>query len=229
MSVLVILQARLGSTRHPGKVLELVGDFPVLFHVAMRARHALPFAKHLIAAPLTDVAEMKANCIGEYFGWAGPEHDVLGRFHAAVGLSDAPTIVRLTADCPFVDWRGIRAVADAVESGEADYAWTGDQVNGLDAEAFTVDLLHRAHRYATSDTDREHVTPWQRRHAKRAYRFDGFDHLPRYRWTLDTAMDLAWCREVAALTDTSPPDPSAEHLHAMIQKHPTLTRLENAA
>ena len=229
MSVLVIIQARLGSTRLPSKVLETVGDFPVLFHVAMRARHALPFAHHLIAAPSHDVEEMQDYCVGEFFGWRGPENDVLGRFAAAVGLRSVTTIVRLTADCPFVDWRGIRAVADAVEGGDADYAWTGDQVNGLDVEAFTLDLLQRAHRHATSDTDREHCTPWIRRHASRVYRFDGFDHLPGYRWTLDTKADLAWCRQVAELTDTSPPDPSAENLHALIQAHPSLLRLENAA
>lgn len=227
--ILCVVQARLGSSRLPSKVLELVGDFPVLFHVAMRARHALPFAEHLIAAPSADVEEMRDYCAGEFFGWRGPENDVLGRFNAAVGLRSPTTIVRLTADCPFVDWRGIQAVADEVESGEADYAWTGDQVNGLDAEAFSLDLLQRAHRYATSDTDREHVTAWVRRHASRVFRYGGFDHLPGYRWTLDTRDDLAWCRQVAALTDTSPPDPTADHLHALIRANPSLTRLENAA
>ena len=229
MSVLVIIQARLGSSRLASKVLEPIGDFPVLFHVVIRAHHALPFAKVLVAAPATDVAEMRENCIGDYFGWGGPENDVLGRFSAAVGLSDASTIVRLTADCPFVDTAGIRAVADAVESGEADYAWTGDQVNGLDAEAFTPKALARAHRYATSATDREHCTPWIQRHASRVYRFPGFDLYPRYRWTIDRPDDLQWARQVAALTDTAPPDPSAETLHALIQATPHLLRLDHAA
>lgn len=226
MGVLVVIQARLGSTRYPAKVLEMIGDFPVLFHVLMRAKHALPFAKVIIAAPGDDVQRMRENCVGDYFGWDGPENDVLGRFFAATRLSRATTIVRLTADCPFVDPAGIRAVADAVVAGEADYAWTGDQVNGLDAEAFIPALLDRANRYASASADREHVTPWLRRHATRAYRFDGFDHLPRYRWTLDTKDDLAWAREVARLTDTSPPDPSADKLHALIQAHPELRRME---
>lgn len=231
MKALVVIQARLSSTRHPGKVLEQIGDFPALFHVIMRAKHALPFARVVIAAPQEDVREMQENCVGEYFGWDGPENDVLGRFFAATRLSRATTIVRLTGDCPFVDPIGIRAVAEAVEAGEADYAWTGDQVNGLDAEAFTPALLERTNRYANKAEDREHVCPHMRRHATRIFRYSGYDHLPRYRWTLDTKDDLAFLREIARLTDTAPPDPSAAKLHALIQTHPELRRMEmeNAA
>lgn len=224
--VLVVIQARLGSTRHPRKVLEPIGDFPVLFHVLMRAKHALWHAEHVIAAPEEDVSIMREHCTGSYFGWGGPENDVLGRFFAATRLSRATTIVRLTADCPFVDPKGIVAVAEAVQSGEADYAWTGDQVNGLDAEAFVPALLERANRHANNPHDREHVTPWLRRHATRVFRYEGFDMLPRYRWTIDTPSDVAWAREVARLTDTAPPDPSAEKLHALILANPQLRRME---
>lgn len=229
MGILVIVQARLGSSRLPSKVLELIGDQPALFHTVMRAKTALWHAEHLVAAPKADVPAMREICVGNFFGWHGPENDVLGRFNAAVGLRDVTTVVRLTADCPFVDPVGIRAVADAVESGEADYAWTGDQVNGLDAEAFSRDLLARANRYATAEDDREHVTPWIRRHASRVYRYDGYDHLPRYRWTLDDAADLAFLRRIASLTDVTPPDPTPAKLHALMQAHPTLARLEYAA
>lgn len=229
MGVIVIVQARLGSERLPGKVLEEIGGFPALFHTMMRARHALPFAEHVIAAPQRDVRTMMEHCIGHYFGWGGRENDVLGRFNAAVGLRDVTTVVRLTADCPFVDPVGIKAVAEAVESGEADYAWTGDQVNGLDAEAFTRDLLTRANRRATTTSDREHVTPMIRRVAANVYRYPGYDSLPRYRWTLDEASDLAFLRRIAALTDVTPPDPSPAALHALIRAHPNLERLDYAA
>lgn len=227
--VLCIIQARLGSSRLPSKVLEPIGDFPVLFHVVMRARHALPFAKVIVAAPRKDVHAMASICATQYFGWDGPENDVLGRFHAAVGLRSATTIVRLTADCPFVDPRGIKAVVEAVESGEADYAWTGDQVNGLDAEAFTPALLARAHTHAKDAYSREHVTVFMRDHAMRVFRYDHYDWLPRYRWTIDTAADLAWAREVAKLTDVTPPDPTPEKLHLLTLANPTLQRLDYAA
>ena len=211
------------------KVLEPIGDFPALFHVVMRAKHALPKAKVLIATPKRDAPIIAAECAGDFFGWAGPDNDVLGRFHAALGLRSVTTVVRLTGDCPFVDPVGIRAVAEAVEAGEADYAWTGDQVNGLDAEAFTVESLRYAHERATDPADREHVCPWIRRHAGRVWRYPGFDFLPRYRLTLDTVDDLYHLRNIAELTDVSPPDPSAATLHALIQAHPHLQRLERAA
>lgn len=226
MSILVIVQARLGSSRLPSKVLEPIGDFPALFHTVMRARHALPNV--VVAAPRRDVPSLRFECAAEYFGWGGEENDVLGRFAACVKLRPATTIVRLTGDCPFVDPEGIKAVADAVESGEADYAWTGDQVNGLDAEAFTADLLRDAHEHATDPADREHVTPWMRRHS-RVWRYTGYDALPRYRWTLDTTDDLYHLRDIAELIDTTPPDPSPAAIHALIQAHPHLTRLEHAA
>ena len=226
---LVVIQARLGSSRFPGKVLEDIGGFPALFHTIMRAKHALPHSRVVVAAPADDVPEMMAHCFGDYFGWNGPENDVLGRFFAATRLSRATTIVRLTGDCPFVDPVGIRAVVEAVTSGEADYAWTGDQVNGLDAEAFSLDLLTRANRHASEPYDREHVTPWVRRHAGRVFRYAGYDMLPRYRWTLDTEDDLSFLRDVARLTDVTPPDPTPAALHALIQTHPELQRLEHAA
>lgn len=226
---LVVIQARIGSSRLPSKVLEPIGDFPALFHVVMRARHALPRADVIVACPKRDRAILEAEVACDYYGHDGPENDVLARFAAAAGLWDATTIVRLTADCPFVDPLGIAAVAEAVESGEADYAWTGDQVNGLDAEAFTVDMLSRAHRRATHAQEREHVTPWMREHAQRTWTYRDFDFLPRYRWTLDTADDLAFFRRVAELTDVTPPDPSPEKLHLLIQQHPSLQRLDYAA
>lgn len=226
---MVVIQARLGSTRCPEKVLEVVGDFPVLFHVLMRAKHALPWAHVVIAAPESDVKRMREYCVGEFYGWRGADNDVLGRFHAAVGLRDVTTIVRLTADCPFVGVDGIKAVADAVQSGEAEYAWTGDQVNGLDAEAFTRDMLTLANRRATKSHDREHVTPWMRANANRIYRYEGYDHFKRYRWTLDTPDDLAWMQAVARMTDVTPPDPSPEKLHELAHLHPELMRLDHAA
>lgn len=226
--VLCIIQARLGSSRLPSKILEPIGDFPALFHVAMRAHHALPKAKVLIASPKRDVPIISQEVAGDYFGWDGPENDVLGRFVAAIGVRRPTTVVRLTGDCPFVGVEGIQAVVDAVEAGEADYAWTGDQVNGLDAEAFTTDLLRDAHEHATDPADREHCTPWMRRHS-RVWRYAGYDYLPRYRWTLDTTDDLYHLRDIAELIDTTPPDPSPAALHALIQAHPRLQRLEHAA
>ena len=226
--VLVLIQARLGSARLPSKVLEPIGDFPALFHVVTRAREALPKAKVLIASPKRDVPIISQEVAGDYFGWDGPENDVLGRFVAAIGVRRPTTVVRLTGDCPFVGVEGIQAVVDAVEAGEADYAWTGDQVNGLDAEAFTLDALLDAHERATDPYDREHVTQFIRRH-RRVWTFSGYDCLPRYRLTLDTTDDLYHLRDIAELIDTTPPDPSPAVLHALIQAHPHLTRLEHAS
>lgn len=232
--ILVIVQARLGSLRMPGKVRERIGEFSILSHVVMRARCALPHARIVVATPTKD-AEVLRNAIpvgdAEWFGWGGHEADVLGRFAAAAYSPQENTgcIVRLTADCPFVGLDGIAAVAHAVYSGTAQYARTGGQVNGLDAEAFTPELLTLAHRRATSAYDREHVTSWMRRlaHERRVYRYGGYDHLPPYLWAMDDPADLAWARAMARLINTTPPNPSPERLHALIVAHPELRRLRS--
>ena len=222
-----IIQARLGSSRYPGKVLEDIGGYPALFHVVMRARHALPRACIVIAAPAKDVPQLKANCVGDYFGWDGEESDVLGRFYACAQQygPQVDTVVRLTADCPFVCTSGISHVEALVDARAAPYAWTGDQVNGLDAEAFTVPLLRMAHEQATDAHDREHVTPWMKRNVTPA-RYAGFDNLPRYRWTLDTADDLEWCRAIASEIEGTPPDPDVAQLVDLLERRPDLRRME---
>ena len=230
MSMLCIIQARLGSSRLPGKVTEVVGPCTALAHTMLRAKAALPDATIVVASPHKDGREIEAAMapgIAELFLWDGPEEDVLARF-AGVAAShpEARTIVRLTADCPLVDPHGIRTVARIVASGTIDFAWAGVLVNGLDAEAFVPELLRDAARLARLPSDREHVTPWMRRTVRRHYRFPCHDHLPPYRWTLDTAEDLAWLRALAEVVDLTPPGPSPRELYRLLEEHPHLERLE---
>lgn len=240
MNTIAVVQARLGSERLPGKVLEEIGGVPVLWHVTKRASAAgfMP----VVAYPASEWEGFSGMLpTGPAFMWTGPEEDVLGRF-AAVAEDMGPrftTIVRLTADCPFVDVEGIKAVAQLVESGAADYATTNPgagqlRIDGYDAEAFTRELLMQAHDNAITAYDREHVTPWIRREAKQpwhVYRdapteggtwdLNGRPH----RWTLDTQEDLYWFREVADEIDVTPPlHPTYEELMALLERRPDLVR-----
>lgn len=211
MSVLVVIQARLGSTRLPSKVLLPLGpdQKPVLQHVVERAQRAgYPV---VVACPMSDwnallapVCATNADLMSE----PGDPNDVLRRFAEIVrrrgALWHPPTpipqiVVRLTADCPCLDYRLIQRAVEAVE-GDHDYA--GNTVErhwprGLDVECFTTELLQRAHQEATLPYDREHVTPWMQRHAVSPYSMpigpeDALGLSERLRWTIDTPNDLTW-------------------------------------
>ncbi len=237
MNTIAVVQARLGSERLPGKVLEEIGGHTALEHVVKRGRAAGCIT--IVAYPASEWEGFMGNMpTGAAFMWTGPEEDVLGRFAAvAEGEPGCDVFIRLTADCPFVDMAGITAVADLVTSGAADYATTNPgtgelRIDGYDAEAFTRELLLAAHDNAITAYDREHVTPWIRRHAKKPWHI--YRELPKpdtplglsyYRWTLDTPEDLEWFRTVAEEIDVTPPwHPTYEELMALLERRPDLVR-----
>lgn len=219
MNVLVVVQARLRSTRLPRKVLMDLGGQPVLQRVVERAQRAgYPVT---VALPAEDLDPRLREC-GLVARCPGPEIDVLGRYAylapIAHQLFDRPPfdiIVRLTADCPCLDPRLIVRAVEAVKAGH-DYA--GNTVErhwprGLDVECFTTELLQKAHEAATDSYDREHVTPWMQRWASNPYAMprtaeDDIRLTNAYRWCLDTPADLLWLQRAFERF----PDPTTEQL-----------------
>lgn len=199
MKTAVIVQARGGSTRLPGKVLKPLADRPVLAHVLDRCR-TIPGADAVVCAT-TDLPEDAAiEKIATDLGFPvfrGSESDVLARYHGAARMIDADIVMRVTSDCPLIDPVVCGAVLDLRSREGADYGCNNmppSWPHGLDCEAFTMAALDEAFRMATAPHDREHVTPWIR----------GADHLkhvnlPRsgpsrhhMRWTLDYPEDFAF-------------------------------------
>lgn len=229
--VMIGIQARVNSSRLPRKPLQIIGNRSAIFHVWARARLVAPMR---VLVPWRDVPEFRAVLPGSEPDpeWGDPgfirgteyrdENDVLYRYADHLG---SDICVRVTADCPFVAPDGIQAVIQAVRDG-ADYARLHPIPNGLDAEAFTYKILMDAHRKAKDPYDREHVTPWIRRHAKRTVDVPLYAHLPRYRWTLDTQDDLAWFREVASEINCDPPHPTVDELLALLARRPDLAILD---
>ena len=241
MNAVALIQARLGSERLPGKILKDIGGFPALGHTVARAEAAGYPA--FVVCPLKDMWEIQLR-LKEYrlldwatlvWGWDGPDEDVLGRFSAFLKRLDPDgvtysTVIRLTADCPWVDVDTIYAVTNLVHTGVADFASTNETYDqphwdGYDVEAFSADLLRQAHREAWEPNDREHVTSWMRRNAERPWISSRMARGPRRRWTLDTPEDLEWFRAVAEVIDVTPPNhPTHEELLALERTHPELER-----
>ncbi len=205
-----IIQARMGSSRLPGKVMQKIAGLPMLSHVVARARKA-SLLDQVIIATSTHASD---NAIAGYCFWhdiacfRGSETDVLDRYHQAAQHANADVVVRLTADCPLHDAQVIDSVIAAFGRGTFDYVSNIDPPtypDGVDTEVFTTAALERAWREARLPSEREHVTPYLRtgqagfRTANVAQANDA-SHL---RWTVDELADLAFVRAIYHAMHTS--------------------------
>jgi spore coat polysaccharide biosynthesis protein SpsF (cytidylyltransferase family) len=198
--VVVIVQARMGSSRLPGKVLQDVGGEPMLVQVMRRAaRMGYP----CVLATSTDQSDQVLAELAHDRGWSlarGSLNDVLERFVNAIPSGKA-AVVRVTADCPLFDPEVGRSVIDDGLRHEADYAsntLVRTFPDGLDCEFVSADALRIAGREATDVFEREHVTPFVWRRPQR-FRCRNIAHVPDLsgeRWTVDTLEDLEFIRTV---------------------------------
>ena len=196
--ILGVVQARMSSTRLPGKVLKPVVGRPMLGRQIDRLRRSRRIHT-LVVATSTQPSD---NAISDFCAaedircFRGPLEDVLGRFQGAVeAFEGAEHVVRLTADCPLIDWA---VVDDAIALHLRERAdITGNAVvrsypDGLDVEVMTVAALKAADRGAQGSYEREHVTPYLYRHPElfRCVHLVQQPDLAALRWTVDTAEDF---------------------------------------
>lgn len=228
MKTVIIVQARMGSTRLPGKVLKEVLGRPLLdFQMERLSRCARADAVAVATTdrpgdlPLVEYCREKGiPC------FRGDEQDVLSRYHGAASEFRADLVVRSTADCPIIDPAVVDRVISLVADNPAvDYASNvldRTYPRGLDCEVFPFRMLDLAHREAALPAEREHVTPflWSR---PDRFRLAGVKHpvdLSRHRWTVDTPEDFALIRNI--LEEVYPANPrfGLEDCLAVLERHP---------
>jgi len=202
MSVTCVVQARLGSERLPGKVLEEIGGRPMLALLLGRLAPLRP--DHLVVATTTDQADEAVAEVARAEGaevLRGPEDDVLARFGQVLERYPASTVVRITADCPLVDAALVAAALELWAATGADYVsntLVRTFPDGLDVEVLAADALRAADADAADSIEREHVTPFVYRRPER-FALRSLRHaecLGHLRWTVDTADDLAGVRRL---------------------------------
>lgn len=202
MRTLAIIQARLGSTRLPRKVLCDLNGAPLLRRVVERVNRA-DLDGVVVAIPETP-ENNELFLYAKARGWTvsrGSEEDVLGRYAEAAVEHSADVIVRVTSDEPFIDPGVVNVVAQHIRDG-ADFAQAGMDGTwpiGLDVQAFTAELLRRADEEAMSPFDREHVVPWMDRADVRKVNVTAPPELADYkdvRLTVDTQTDLILARSI---------------------------------
>ncbi|TLZ68373.1 MAG: acylneuraminate cytidylyltransferase [Methanobacteriota archaeon] len=205
MRTVAIIQARMGSTRLPGKVLQPIGDKTMLAHVVTRARKASAF-NALVVATTTEKADdaIVRECDRlDVPSFRGNPEDVLDRYHAAARQHRADEVVRITSDCPLLDPEVVDGVVGALHEDHADYASNTVERTfplGLDAEALTSQALRTAWEQAKKPYERAHVTPyiWQHPDRFRIRQLKAEANFSDHRWTVDTREDLAFVRAVYA-------------------------------
>lgn len=228
----VIVQARMGSTRLPGKVLLDLAGRTVLWHVLTRCR-AVPGADIVCCAvpdaPESAPIEAEALACGAVVA-RGPEHDVLSRYRDAARAVGAGVVMRVTSDCPLIDPEVCGRVLALRAAQSADYACNNmprGWPHGLDCEAFTAAALDGAAAEAVDAYDREHVTPWLRRAPglRRANLAGPGGAFADRRWTLDHPEDLAFFRALFALLPSPPAIATTAQVSDLLGRHPEIAAL----
>ncbi len=211
----IILQARLASTRLPGKALAPLGSCTVLER-CLRRLLAGGVARVVLAT--TDKAEDDALAnVAERMGvgvFRGSEHDVLGRYLDAASHFGFDTIVRATGDNPAVDIQASGRLLAALRASDADYACEDGLPYGAGVEAVTVAALRRSAGVASDSADREHVTFHIKRNVQtfQLLRVAAPAPLrrPDLRLTVDTSEDLEYVRTL--MTRTGRDEPSLRQI-----------------
>lgn len=226
----VIVQARIGSTRLPGKILKPLGGMTALAQCLRRCA-AIPGIGQVVCA--IPEGEVEAPVVAEAQACGamvvrGPAEDVLERYRLAAEAAGASILMRVTSDCPLIAPLLCGRLVALQAAQKLDYCCNNmppSWPHGLDAEVFTARALAEAAATATEPFDREHVTPWLRRapHLKRGnLAHEGQDLSETCRWTLDYPEDYAF---LAALFDHLPggPDiPTLNDVLAVLDAHPEL-------
>lgn len=204
MKVVAIVQARMGSTRLPNKVMKQIADVPMIELLLTRLAKSNQIDQIVLATstnenntPLVEhVQKLGYTCV------RGSESDVLDRYLIAARLAQADIVVRITGDCPLIDPVLVDLVIAQFKAKDVEYisnAAPATFPDGLDTEVFTMQALERTWRESQEQHDREHVTPYMRRLG--LFKTDimlNAEDLSGLRWTVDEPADFDVVSQVFA-------------------------------
>ncbi len=225
----IIVQARMTSTRLPGKVLLPVLGRPILSYQIERLKRVAASDQLIVATTLNEedlpiVQLCEREGISHY---RGSELDVLERYHGAALRFGLDVVVRVTSDCPLIDPEVIGQCIEMYRDAEKQYDYVSNgrrrtYPRGMDVEVFSMNALREAYDEGKTEPDREHVTPFIYRHPER-YRLGELLYVrdeSRYRWTVDTPEDFELVKRLLEETYPSKPQFNLEDLLELIQQHP---------
>jgi glutamate-1-semialdehyde 2,1-aminomutase len=194
--ILAIVQARMGSTRLPGKVLKEIDGQSLISILLARLSQSQCIDKIVVATTEGGIDDQLAESCAElgYSVFRGSETDVLSRYYLAAKKYQATTIVRITGDCPLIDSDIVDQVISDFKDNCVDYASNIEPPSfpdGLDVEVFSYNALSEAFHQAGENREREHVTSYlrEKQHIRRS-NLKNSDDVSHMRWTVDDPPDF---------------------------------------
>lgn len=230
MKTAIVVQARTGSTRLPGKTLKPLAGHTVIEEVLRRCA-AVPGADIVVCAipnlseddALIPLAERAKAVVVR-----GSANDVLSRYLKAAESVAADIIMRVTSDCPLIDPGVCGDLLKLRSEKNADYASNNMPASfphGLDAEVFTIEALRKADKASADPYNHEHVTPWLREapEISRASLIGpgGMSH----RWTLDHPEDYEFFTRIFALLPSPPAIPPWTEVLKIVEANPEIAKI----
>ena len=233
MSVIAILQARMTSSRLPGKVLMDLEGMPMIGRQLERIRDA-KLLDEIVVATSTDTSD---DILVEYVESIGVNvqrgslSDVLQRFVDVLDVSDCQTAVRLTADCPLADSEVIDGAIDLFVKSDIDYVSNSLErtfPRGLDVEVFRADILREVAQNDFTPISREHVTYgiYSRTDLYSTANFSQTPSFSEFRWTVDTQADLDFVRTVYANFKSTKGNFGQMQILNWLEEHPEFAHYE---
>jgi spore coat polysaccharide biosynthesis protein SpsF len=203
LKIAAIVQARLGSTRLPGKILKDLSGRPMLWHVINRLSGSRYINQTVIATTiLSEDDPVQSFCEENNFSfYRGSPENVLSRYYEAAVKYEADIIIRITSDCPVIDPAVVDKIAYKFLTDTPDYISNciiRTFPRGLDTEIFSFKALEKAYLEAKLQHELEHVTPYIYRHPEifSIKNFTNDKDLSFHRWTVDTREDFHLIRKI---------------------------------
>ena len=227
MKVVAIIQARMSSTRLPGKVLMPLAGKPVLAHVVQRSQ-ACRKVDEVVVATSTDSSDAAIEqwcAVNHVHCYRGSLNDVLDRYYQAAKLHEADAIVRITADCPAIDPQTVDQVIEGfIDGGFEFYGLYGEFPDGLDCTVFSFRAIEKAWQEAKLPSEREHVGPYIEKNPQLfesggLKKYTGLSHM---RWTLDEPRDYEFLSKVFDQLAHQAKLFTAEDVLALLHEQPEL-------
>jgi len=232
MKITAIIQARVRSTRLPGKVLKKILGKTILQYGIERIKKA-KYVENVVVATTINKEDLDIVKLMNKLGvdvYRGSEKDVLDRYYQAAKHFKAKHVARSTSDCPIIDPQIIDAVAQSYFESQADYCSnTLDETfpDGQDIEIFKFTALENAWKNAKLLSEREHVTPYIKKHPKK-FKLISFKNkidLSNKRWTVDKPADFELIRAIIEALYPKNPDFQMKDVLKFLSKNPDLEKL----